>query len=82
VRERQKRDTVGRKQRRELGRLTEFRGGNPIGSLADHFEGVSMLWWTGLQADRHEMEDGHAAAQVAALVNNKTGYRMERRKGA
>jgi hypothetical protein len=32
-----------------------------------------MLWWTGLQADRHEMEDGHATAQVAALVNNKTG---------
>jgi hypothetical protein len=43
------------------GALTEFRGGRyPIGCLADHFEGVSMLWWTGLQADRHEMEDKHA----------------------
>lgn len=64
---------MDRRQRRER-RLTEFRGGRyPIGGLADHFEGVSILWWTGLQADRHEMEKGHATVQVAALVNNKTG---------
>jgi hypothetical protein len=44
-----------------MGGLTEFRGGRyPIGGLADHFERVSTLSWTGLQADRHEMEDGYA----------------------
>ena len=39
-----------------------------------------MLWWAGLQADRHEMEDGHATVQVAALVNNKTGIEWKEGK--
>jgi hypothetical protein len=51
----------GKKAEEGTGRLTEFRGGRyPIEDLADHFDRVSMLWWTDLQADRHEMEDGHA----------------------
>jgi hypothetical protein len=40
---------------------------------------ISMLWWTGVQADRHEREDGHATVLVAALASNKAG--IERKKG-
>jgi hypothetical protein len=55
-------------------------GGTPLEVWLTILKELVYYGWTGLQADRHEMEKGHATVQVAALVNSKTGIEWKEGK--